>query len=59
MPANERTTMALAYGDLDGDGDIDLLFADHAQGIRMYRNDGKGRFLDASDPCLPAGGLLR
>ncbi|MDP3217011.1 MAG: VCBS repeat-containing protein [Deltaproteobacteria bacterium] len=43
----EPTTAALA-ADLDGDGDLDLYFAQRARS-RAYRNDGAWRFADASE----------
>lgn len=38
----EVTGVVLA--DLDGDGDLDLVFNTLGQGTRSYHNDGKGRF---------------
>ena len=33
-------TVSLASGDLDGDGDLDLVVADSAGALRIWRNDG-------------------
>jgi hypothetical protein len=42
------TWRGAAAGDLDGDGWLDLVVAG-ADGNRLYLNDGRGRFRDASD----------
>ena len=48
----DRTT-DLAAGDVDGDGDLDLVTAVEAEQNRLYINDGKGRFADRTPPSLP------
>jgi len=55
------TTREVDLGDVDGDGDLDLLYAnvDVVVGAgqsqnRLYLNDGQGFFTDASDGRLPA-----
>lgn len=40
--------------DVDGDGDLDLLVSSYGKGVRLFLNDGKGRFRDSED-----SGLLR
>ena len=45
-PGLDCTGAALA--DVDGDGDLDLLIGTLGQGIRLFLNDGKGRFTDVS-----------
>lgn len=37
-----------AFGDTDGDGDLDLLVATLGQGVRCFENIGNGRFLEAT-----------
>ncbi len=38
------TSYALPAGDLDGDGDCDVVVANDSAPNQIYRNDGKGRF---------------
>lgn len=55
----EMTGTGAAFGDYDGDGDLDLYFVngwnlDGFQGAEvpksvLYRNDGKGKFVDVTD----------
>lgn len=35
-----------AFSDVDGDGDLDLLVASLGSGVRLFANDGKGRFTE-------------
>jgi len=55
---------ATRFGDIDGDGDLDLVVTDWGQTppytagtAHLYRNDGSGRFTDATDqfPSPPDG----
>ncbi len=43
------TTEAAMLGDVDGDGDLDLVTANQAQPNHLYLNDGTGSFSDAAD----------
>ena len=52
----------LEAGDVDGDGDLDLVLADWGPGnnmtndggvTRLWLNDGAGRFTDATAPRMP------
>ena len=52
LPNHTDTTVALAFGDVDGDGDLDLFVANAGQN-RLYLNDGAGVFSDATTQ-LPA-----
>jgi len=38
-----------AFGDIDGDGDLDLLVNSLGGGTRMFENDGKGRYTEITD----------
>ncbi|HYE59276.1 MAG TPA: VCBS repeat-containing protein, partial [Rhodothermales bacterium] len=57
-------TRKVTVADVDGDGDIDLFFANvtFIQGkdprSRLYLNDGAGRFTDATATHLPAGNTI-
>jgi hypothetical protein len=52
LPLDTADTVAVALGDVDGDGHLDLALADVGQD-RLYRNDGTGVFADVSSPRLP------
>ena len=52
FPGDFDDTQALALGDFDGDGLLDVLVGDD-DANQLYLNDGSGPFLDASDQ-LPA-----
>jgi len=52
LPSDADPTQALAVGDVDGDGDLDV-FVGNAGQNRLYRNDGSGVFTDAT-ALLPA-----
>ncbi|MEM7202095.1 MAG: VCBS repeat-containing protein [Planctomycetota bacterium] len=59
MPATAKDTRGLALGDIDGDGDLDLVLANtQGPGIRgdnsVYLNNGAGFFTDATAGRLPA-----
>ena len=57
MPAATDRTHAVALGDVDNDGDPDIVFGNSnapsgAQNT-LYRNDGRGIFMDATAASLP------
>ena len=37
----------VSLGDLDGDGDLDVVLTDHMEPCQIWRNDGSGRFTDS------------
>lgn len=53
LPLAPMDSTGVALADLDGDGDLDLVFATVGRGAHIYANDGKGVFSNAT----PAGGL--
>jgi hypothetical protein len=48
-----RNSMDVEAADLDGDGDLDLVIAQEFLPNKLLRNEGAGKFVDASD-LLPA-----
>ena len=51
------STYAVALGDVDSDGDPDLVFGNYLQQNRLYLNDGvKVTFADATAARMPTGG---
>ncbi|HKB16198.1 MAG TPA: FG-GAP-like repeat-containing protein, partial [Planctomycetota bacterium] len=57
LPADHQSTQALAIGDADGDGDLDVVVGNTgglaAQPERLYLNDGTGIFTDATATNMP------
>lgn len=54
MPATADVTLAIATGDVDRDGDVDLVFGNDPRN-RLCLNDGTGVFTDAPASRLPPG----
>ena len=48
MPADTDFSRAVALGDVDGDGDPDMVFANSLQQNRLYVNDSTGTYADAT-----------
>lgn len=47
------TSPPLVAGDMDRDGDIDLIAASALQGPQLMRNNGSGRFASPESPLIP------
>ncbi len=56
MPVNGDISRSVVFGDMDGDGDLDLVLGDGRSGqrVRLYLNDGTGTFSDVSATRMPA-----
>lgn len=57
LPVGASGALAIMMGDVDGDGDLDIVCGrDSQSGLeRLYRNDGRGHFADVSATQMPAG----
>jgi len=56
LPADNHDTWTLALGDVDGDGDLDLICCGRVEQACLYLNDGDGFYADAQDK-LPQAAL--
>jgi hypothetical protein len=63
LPQGPLSVGDLEFGDADGDGDLDIVLADWGPGnnmtndggrTRLWLNDGRGRFTDATQQRMPA-----
>ena len=55
LPADAGLTEAVRFGDVDRNGDPDLVLANYQGEIRLLLNDGSGHFTDATTARLPGG----
>jgi len=62
VPAEPLSIGDVEFGDVDADGDLDLMLAEWGAGspmanaggrTRLWLNDGAGRFADATDAAMP------
>ncbi len=57
FPASAEETSALAFADVDADGDLDLFLGNGSRAggvVRLYLNDGGWRFVDVTANSMPA-----
>jgi hypothetical protein len=54
---NDRYAKGAAWGDFDGDGDLDLFVSNFDEASRLYRNAGDGTFADVARELGVAGPL--
>src|SRR5437773_2247846 len=52
VACRDQYSTGAVFADLDGDGDLDLLVNSLGGGTRLFLNDGKGHFVEATDAGL-------
>jgi len=53
VPASDYYAYSITLGDLDGDGDRDLVLGCFRDPLRLYRNDGTGHYTDVTSSMMP------
>ncbi|UCD85128.1 MAG: VCBS repeat-containing protein, partial [Deltaproteobacteria bacterium] len=53
VPVDSDWSLDAAFGDVDGDGDLDIFIANEDSQNRLYLNDGTGKFTDVTGSALP------
>ncbi|HRH68028.1 MAG TPA: FG-GAP-like repeat-containing protein [Flavobacteriales bacterium] len=48
---NRNQTWTTDLGDIDNDGDLDMVATNHDATIQLFENDGTGHFTDITDGC--------
>jgi enediyne biosynthesis protein E4 len=49
VACSQQDSTGAVFADVDGDGDLDLLVSGLGHGVRLFLNDGKGHFREATD----------
>ena len=55
VACSDQASTGAAFADVDGDGDLDLLVNGIGRGTRLFLNDGKGHFHEATEQAGLAG----
>ncbi|MBI3817918.1 MAG: VCBS repeat-containing protein [Planctomycetes bacterium] len=53
FPTVKMSSASVEFGDVDSDGDLDLVFSDQGSKTRLFINDGTGKYTDETDARMP------